>query len=453
MRCAAIVWCSLIPGLQVYLFRRLFPDLIKNHMEGPKGFRQLLAPWVSSGHVTIVEEEIRFWNGSRVFLCHCKDEKDRYKYQGAEMHVLLIDELTHFSEVIYRFLRTRVRAVGIALPDKFKGLFPRILCGSNPGNIGHSWVKAAFVDGGEFTARVMPDEDGGMRRQYIPSRLSDNPSMAQDDPTYRQRLRGAGSAALVKALEDGDWNVIEGAFFDCWQTAKHVVEPFPIPDYWARGRSFDWGFAKPFSVNWFAVASEPTALSNGLVLPRGGLAMYREWYGASAPDVGIRLLAGQIAAGIKEREAGEKIALAVADPAIWAEAGASHGAPGPSIGEQMARAGVMWQPADNRRKQGWDQVRARLEGDAEGNPMLVVFDTCPEFIRTVPVLQHDELKPEDLDTDAEDHQADSTRYFCQARPWARPVPQPAKPIIDTRLPTMAEVVRQAERRRSMGRRI
>ena len=181
--------------------------------------------------------------------------------------------------------------------------------------------------------------------------------------------------------------------------------------------------------------------------------MYREWYGATGPDVGLRLQAEQIAAGVKEREAGEKMALAVADPSIWAEAGASHGVPGPSIGEKMARAGVVWQPADNRRKQGWDQVRGRLLGDVDGNPMLVVFDTCTEFIRTFPVLQHDELRPEDLDTTSEDHEADCTRYLCMARPWARPTPQPAKPLIDTRLPTMAEVIRQTERRRSMGRRI
>jgi hypothetical protein len=77
------------PGLQVYLFRRIRDDLIKNHMEGPKGFRAMLAGWVNQGWCTIVEDEIRFWNGSKIYLCHCKDEKDIYKYQGAEIHVLL----------------------------------------------------------------------------------------------------------------------------------------------------------------------------------------------------------------------------------------------------------------------------------------------------------------------------------------------------------------------------
>lgn len=82
MGVAAMAWCVDIPGLQVYVFRRLFPDLIKNHMEGPKGFRAMLAPWQEAGHVKIVEDEIRFSNGSRIYLCHCKDDSDRFKYQA-----------------------------------------------------------------------------------------------------------------------------------------------------------------------------------------------------------------------------------------------------------------------------------------------------------------------------------------------------------------------------------
>lgn len=89
---AATTWCSEIRGPQAYLFRRIRDDLIKKHVEGPQGFRALLAGWVQCGFVTIIEDEIRFWNGSRIYLCHCKDEKDRFKYQGAEIHVLLIDD-------------------------------------------------------------------------------------------------------------------------------------------------------------------------------------------------------------------------------------------------------------------------------------------------------------------------------------------------------------------------
>jgi hypothetical protein len=212
LRCLAILWAWAFPGLQVYLFRRISEDLVKNHVEGPKGFRSMLAGWVDAGLVEIVEGEIRFlFNGSRIFLCHCHEEKDRFKYQGAEIHVLLIDELTHFTEVIYRFLRSRVRMVGMNLPEVIRARFPRIVSGSNPGNVGHQWVKRMFIDGhtpGECWQTS--DDDGGMLRQFMPARLYDNPSLLIDDPTYRAKLRGLGSAALVKAMEEGDWEAIEG---------------------------------------------------------------------------------------------------------------------------------------------------------------------------------------------------------------------------------------------------
>lgn len=411
MRAAAVLWCAAIPGLQVYVFRRLFPDLIKNHMEGPKGFRSLLAPWADAGFVRIVEDEIRFWNGSRIYLCHCKDDTDRYKYQGAEIHVLLIDELTHFSEVVYRFLRGRTRMVGLEVPPQYEGMFPRILCGSNPGNIGHEWVKRTFVDGVlPLNIRRMEETEGGMLRQFIPARLDDNPSMSSDDPSYRSRLRGLGSEALVRAMEDGDWDVIAGAFFECFSREIHVVEPFPVPDHWLRFAAFDWGSAKPFSVGWYAVA-DGKRLRDGRYFPPGALIRYREWYGASGPNVGLKLTAEQVAAGIKEREVGEHIAYRVADPACWKEDG------GPSIADRMAAAGAVFREADNARITGWDQVRDRLIG--EDMPMLYFFATNTELIRTFPALQHDETRPEDVDTDGEDHAGDEVRYACMSRPLTR----------------------------------
>ncbi|MDC9826564.1 terminase family protein, partial [Devosia sp. ZB163] len=248
MRQAAISWCAEIPGLQVYLFRRIREDLIKNHMEGPSGFRSLLAGWVECGFVTIVEDEIRFWNGSKIYLCHCKDEKDRFKYQGAEIHVLLIDELTHFTEVIYRFLRNRVRMTGITVPDRYNGMFPRIMCGANPGGVGHQFVKITFIDPAKpLEIYRAANDEGGMLRQYIPARLEDNPTLAEEDPLYEARLHGLGSEALVRAMRYGDWDVVDGAFFDCWSERLHVIEPFAIPDDWAKFRSGDWGSARPFS--------------------------------------------------------------------------------------------------------------------------------------------------------------------------------------------------------------
>lgn len=430
MRIAAVVWCSEIPGLQVYLFRRIKDDLVKNHVEGPSGFRALLAGWVACGFVTIVEDEIRFWNGSKIYLCHCKDEKDRFKYQGAEIHVLLIDELTHFTEVIYRFLRNRVRMVGIKVPAKYQGKFPRILCGANPGGIGHQFVKMTWIEGAtEMQVYTAPVSEGGMRRQYIPAKLEDNPSMNDNDPGYENRLMGLGSEALVRAMRHGDWEVVEGAFFDNFERRRHVVKPFPIPDHWIRFRAGDWGSAKPFSFGWYAVVSEDTIVAPGVVLPRGCLVKYREWYGIKIgkdgkfiPDTGLKMTAEQVGAGVRERDAEDLIVYGVLDPAAFSQDG------GPSLAERMAQGtsgsnGSTFRKADNSRVAkrgamgGWDQLRARLGGDEEMRPMLVFFETCIHSIRTIPALQHDAVNAEDLDTSQEDHAADETRYACMSRPW------------------------------------
>jgi Terminase large subunit, T4likevirus-type, N-terminal len=439
MRAAAVMWCGEIPGLQVYLFRRLRDDLVKNHIEGPKGFRTLLNPWRANGYVEIVEDEIRFWNGSKIYLCHCKDEKDRYKYLGAEIHVLLIDELTTFTEVIYQFLRSRVRMVGITLPEQYAGRFPRIFASSNPGNVGHHWVKAAFIEPRQpFEIAQMPAEHGGMLRQFIPARLEDNPSLMEEDPTYGEKLEGLGNPALVRAMREGDWNVVAGAFFPEFETAKHVVSPRDLPLYWHRFRSFDWGSARPFSVHWWAVSDGEL-----LAFPRGALICYREVYGApkdgdgrSKPNTGLRLTAEEVAARIKHEERNDitglnKIMGGVADPSIFAEDG------GPSIASRMAAAPhrVYFRPADNKRvgvrgaMGGWDQLRARLKGDGQ-RPGIYWFSSCLDTIRTLPALQADEDRPEDCDTDGEDHAADSIRYACLSRPYTAPLPAGEEPQKD-----------------------
>jgi hypothetical protein len=444
MRGVAVLWCAMIPGLQVYLFRRIREDLVKNHMEGPKGLRAVLAPWVMAGFCKIVEDEIRFWNGSKIYLCHCKDENDRFKYQGAEIHVLLIDELTHFTDTIYRFLRSRVRMVGVNLSPEMQGRFPRILCGSNPGGVGHHWVKATFIDDCDpMEIRRTPDSEGGMLRQYIPARLDDNPSMTGDDPTYRARLKGLGSAELVKAMEDGDWSVIAGAYFSEWSAAKHVIKPFTLPKHWLRFGAFDWGSAKPFAMGWWTV-SDGSLLPDGRRYPTGALIHYREWYGASAPNVGLGMRVKDIAQGILVREAGEHIDYRVADPACWKADG------GPSHAEIMAQNGAIFRAADNSRITGWTQVRDRLIGE-DGEPMLYVFENCHAMIRTLPAVQHDDARPEDVDSDGEDHAPDMARYAVMSRPWTRQAAI-AAPIRGTQDMTISEAWKLA-RPRPAGRRI
>jgi hypothetical protein len=425
MRVGSILWASEIPGLQVYLFRRLYDDLIKNHMEGPKGYHAMLAPWVQQRWCNIVDDEIRFWNGSKIYLCHVQHEKNRFKYQGAEIHVLLIDELTHFTEVIYRFLRGRVRMVGIQnLPAKYQRMFPRILCGSNPGNIGHQWVKMSFIDGvqdGEI--RQMSDLEGGMRRQFIKARLNDNPSLSDDDPNYEAKLSGLGNAALVKAMKEGDWNIVEGAFFTEWRTESHVLRPVELPKHWMRFRSGDWGSAKPYSFHWWAVVSDDWMHPDGMVMPRGAIVAYRELYGIRVkpdgsfdPDVGVKEPSDVVARkalslegaefddkGKMTKEPTEGVSYGVLDPAAFATIS------GPSIAETMAKEGLWFTRADNKRVAksgaigGHDQFRKRLAGNADRRPMIYFFANCMHAIRTIPVLQHDATNPEDIDTHMEDH--------------------------------------------------
>lgn len=347
-----------------------------------------------------------------------------------QIHVLLIDELTTFTDVIYRFLRSRVRAPGLEIPEEYQGRFPRIVCSSNPGNIGHVWVKAAFVDTcRDGNLHQMPDGEGGMLRQYIPARLPDNPSMAANDPDYRAKLRGLGSETLVKAMEDGDWDIIEGAYFDNW-SSKLILRPFSIPEQWTRFRSFDWGSARPFSTGWWAIASDSLERPEGLI-PKGALIRYREYYGckrdkdgAVIPNTGLKMPANKVSSEIINRSNGEEYAYSVADPAIFSDDG------GPSIAERMEP--IYWTRADNKRVPGgghmggWDQMRQRIDGE-DGRPMIYCFDTCTDSIRTIPALQHDPHRPEDVDSNMEDHAGDEWRYACMSRPWIRLVDGDNKP--------------------------
>ena len=143
---------------------------------------------------------------------------------------------------------------------------------------------------------------------------------------------------------------------------------------------------------------------------------YREWYGASGPDRGLKLTAEEVAQGVRSRESFERIDFSVADPSIW------KWESGPSIGERMAKMGVRFRRGDNSRISGWDQLRQRLMGD-DNIPMIYFFETCTDLIRTLPILQHDTHRAEDINTKQEDHAADETRYACMARPYQRALPE------------------------------
>jgi len=349
--------------------------------------------------------------GGRLKFRYIQRDSDAEEYQGHSYTRVYVEEAPNFpSPRPINLLRATLRsAAGVPCGMRLTG---------NPGGPGHSWVKARYIDPNPRGYQILTEEftlfDGTVVKQervFIPSKIKDNAPLMKNDPGYVARLRQVGSEQLVKAWLEGDWDAVEGAFFNEWDERIHVLPSGfadRIPHNALKFGAFDWGSAKPFSYGNYA-------LSDGTWgLPRGALLKYQEWYGASAPNVGLKMDATMVARGIKEREMGQRIRYRVADPSIFVRDG------GPSIAESMAIAGVSFRRADNKRIVGWEQVHIRLKGLNYGTvnwqPLLYVCENCEDTIRTLPILQHDEVHAEDIDTEGEDHAGDETRYAVMSRP-------------------------------------
>lgn len=404
----ALLRCLRHPGTVAYLFRRTYRELEDTLIaEAMRRIPRRLYRYSASAH------EMLLLNGSRLRFRHCQQDADRFQYQGAEIHWLYIDELTHFSQTVYDFLKSRLRA------STSLGIRPLVRCTSNPGGVGHGWVKARFIDPGPpdtvMVERIRSEDIEGRRTlRYIPARVQDNPYLSQG---YRLEL-AAKPPALRDALLYGRWDAFEGQVFTEWRDDpdgyatgrnSHVVSPFEVPRSWRRFRSFDFGYARPFSVGWWALS------------PDGVLYRYREWYGCTGtPNVGLRLTPTAIAQGIAQAERAHESGLHItgyADPSIW------DGSRGENIAEQMQREGIYFLPAENARLPGLMQVHRRLAFDQNGFSSVRVFSTCRDSIRTLPALCYDPRRCEDVDTAAEDHIYDEWRYLMMAHP----LPEAEKP--------------------------
>lgn len=366
-------------------------------------------------------EQQKTWTmpgGARLKFAYLERDSDAEEYQGHNYTRLYVEEVTNFpSPAPIMKLKATLRGTsGVPTGMRLTG---------NPGGPGHNWVKERYIDPAPEGFKVIEETDQveldgeiievTLGRVFIPSKLGDNLKLLRSDPAYVLRLKQTGSEALVRAWLEGDWSVIDGAFFNEFDHSKHVLPTHEwlhrIPKGALRFRAFDWGSAKPFSCGWYAVSDGTWGL------PSGALLKYREWYGASGINKGLKMDATMVAEGIRDREKGEVIRYGVADPAIFTRDG------GPSIAELMAMRGVQWRRADNKRIPGWEQLHYRLKGEA-GVPMLYFLDCCSDSLRTIPTLQHDEINSEDVDTEGEDHAGDETRYAAMSRPW---VPKVAVP--------------------------
>lgn len=354
------------------------------------------------------------------------DQENHYITKSGLVNQNCLDELTHFTESQYRYLRGRVRLGGLKVRDEVKPHLPRIIGASNPGGIGHTWVKSAFIDIAPPMEIVqMAAAEGGFRRQFIPALLSDNPTMMTNDPDYADRLSGLGDPMLVRAMLSGDWDIVAGGMFDdVWDRERQIIPAFDIPPGWVIDRAFDWGDSRPFAVAWFAEADGTEATRpDGTTWcpPRGTLILIDEWYGWSGkPNEGCRMLASDIAAGILARESELTASGRISGPVLPGPADTSifDVENGHSIAADMEAAGVMWARADKRpgsRINGWQRLRRLLSASCKHpleEPGLFAFDHCLHFSRTIPVLPRDQRKADDVDTEAEDHLGDAIRYRC-----------------------------------------
>ena len=370
----------------------------------------------------------RFPNGSRLRFAYLERDSDAEAYQGHSYTRVYIEEIGNFPSPTPIFKLMATLRSGAAVPCGFRAT-------GNPGGPGHQWVRSRYIDPAPLGWKRVTTEyenpwtkDKVTRdRVFIPSKLQDNPHLGKD---YVANLQMVGNAQLVRAWLEGDWSVIEGAFFPEFSEARHVIPPVTLPGSWLRFRSADWGSYHPFSIGWWAVAGEEIS-AGSIRIPRGAMVRYREWYGASQPNIGLKLTAEEVADGILTREISDQknkevedfegqtaVRYGVLDPSAFSEDG------GPSIAERMAKRGVFFRRADNARVAkrgsmgGWDQLRARLVGE-DSRPMIYFFSTCRDSIRTLPALQHDQAKPEDVDTESEDHAPDEIRYACMSRPYVK----------------------------------
>ena len=408
------------------IFRRTYPELEDVINKSLKWFTQLCpqAKYNRSEHVWT------FPDGEQLLLRHFDQPAKYWAYHGHNFTFIGWEELCTWptDECLVSMIST-VRSTAPGIPLMIRAT-------ANPYGVGHNWVKGRYnlpsvnPRTRNMVGKIISDEDGN-QRVAIHGKLIENKVLLHADPNYITRLRAsASSEAQLKAWLDGDWNIVAGGMVDdLWRVEHHVLESFPaklIPWGWKIDRSFDWGQSKPFSVGWWAESNgEPLRVNNTIIGPvRGDLIRIAEWYGYTGKaNVGIRMLGQDIARGIVEREQAMNISgrvrIGPADTSIFDDF-----EPGKSIAGEMRRQGVLWEEADKRpgsRKQGWDQLRTLLR-NALPNPDgpredkgIFVLDRCDNFIRTVPVLPRKPSDMDDVDTDAEDHIADETRYRIRRR--------------------------------------
>ena len=370
----ALLFALRYPGSKQLVLRRTFAELDKSLIRATLAlYPKKIFSFNSSSHLG------KFKNGSCIDFGYCAAENDVYQYQSAEYDVIRFDELTHFTEAQYIYLISRVRGAN--------GFPKQIKSSTNPGGVGHSWVKERFVDPSEPSVGFVGED--GMSRIFIPALLDDNAFLTNGDPEYKRRLLALPEREK-RALLFGDWNIFEGQYFTEFQASEHVIPAFEIPEGWRRYRTLDYGLDR-LAVRWIAVA------------PCGTAYVYRE-YSESNLSISAAALA------ITERTPkGENIYATLAPSDLWSRSQES----GKTKAGLFSEFGVNLTKTSNDRECGWLAVKELLR-DAKREVHLRIFQSCTEIIRCLPALTVDKLRPTDCANEPHEitHAPDALRGFA-----------------------------------------
>lgn len=379
----ALLFALRYPRSRQLILRRTFPELEKSLIRVARGLYPIeIFTYNASSHTG------RFKNGSILDFGHLATDGDVYQYQSAEYDVIRFDELTHFTEFQYIYMISRIRGAN--------GYPKHIKSSTNPGGVGHAWVKARFIDPAppntSFTGK------DGSSRIFLPAKIDDNVFLMENDPEYKKRLLTL-DADSQKALLRGEWDIFTGQFFREFSRDDHVCEPFPIPEEWRRYRALDYGFDR-LACLWIAVSPEKRYY------------VYREY---CESDLTVSAAAEKIIENTTE-----EIYATLAPVDLWSRSQES----GRARADIFYENGVPFTKSSNNRLDGWAAVRELMRMAPDDKPYLQIFNTCTELIKCLPALVHDPKKPGDADTEPHEftHACDALRYAAVF--WTKPAPPP-----------------------------
>jgi len=368
------------------IFRKSFPELESTII---RTYQDILPEWFYKYNQT--QHVMRLATGDRLEFCYAENNNDVIRYQSRQWDFIGIDELTHFSEFQFSYLISRLRTT--------KPINTKFFAGTNPGGVGHKWVKSRWISKDCESQGYKKDE-----YEFIPAGLKDNPYIMKANPDYIDNLMNLPENER-RALLEGDWDVFEGQFFSEFDRAKHVVRPFDIPEDWTLIMGWDEGTNAPRSVHIYAVDHDS-----------------RVWvvYEYYRDKENLREAAMNIRDELRANKLWGKIFKCVVDPAMKRKSNQT-GMSSISILEGMGfgfKNGEI-EPGNNDRQEGWRVMKSYLSYKPYEEPLLKIFSTCENMIRTLPELVYykkrtGESKKDDLDTTQEDHAADECRYVLMS---------------------------------------